>query len=273
MINKASADPREPHWLLLPGCSRDAVMALTQPKLTAEERERLANDLLEADSYERLSAWAKELFDRAHERHVWHLGFAPAGERLHGGACEQSCKTLADVRATLAECQGARGMRVDGAGRRTHEVRVDWEKTVLDADVLCPDCGSLTHHHGVFPDLLLQCSICGGWYSADAGLYLGDEVRVIVRGYRLRKHARIAWMLEEAIRDREAEPGNEDYRDELRERSATEFADEGQLCAHLLTKRSCHICGLEEQMRRARGRRAPRVRASLRDLSHPSRVP
>jgi hypothetical protein len=144
-------------------------------------------------------------------------------------------------------------MRVNGAGRRTHEVRVDWEKTVLDADVLCPDCGALTHHHGVFPDLVLQCSICGGWYSADAGLYLGDEVRVIVRGYRLRKHARVAWMLEEAIRDREAESGKEDYRDQIRERSAIEFAGEGELCAHLLPKGDCRICSLEEEVRWVRG--------------------
>ena len=103
-------------------------------------------------------------------------------------------------------------------------VRIAWERTVLDGDLRCVMCDSESRFHGVFPELSLRCPVCGSWQPANRGDYEGDDQTTLILGRRLREHGNTAWMLEQALRDRESEEGHKGYRAELSERARAHFA-------------------------------------------------
>jgi len=156
-------------------------------------------------------------------------------------------------------------------------VRVDWSETVLDATLSCPDCGALTHYHGITPDLLVQCELCGAWYAAyDAG-WMGDGVFGISSGRVLWGHIRTQWMLEQAVAELERLAPGRDHRAELREACEVVLRDPSELCPHLRPRGSCPVCrdaarveSLEEDNQRLRAERCCEscaITASARLLS------
>jgi hypothetical protein len=140
-----------------------------------------------------------------------------------------------------------------GWGRK---VRIDWGQTVLDATLRCADCGHVTHLHGVFPDLLLQCALCGSWYPAYDCQWIADGAYGISSSWSLREYARAEWMLALAIQDRLAEPEGDDYDIHLRRRCEAHFTEAGRLCEHLKPKGDCRLCRVQESLRETNGEAA-----------------
>jgi len=60
MTDDSGVEPRRAHWLV-PAFSSDALRALDDPSLTAEERERIMNEHLEGIAYDVLSGWSMPL--------------------------------------------------------------------------------------------------------------------------------------------------------------------------------------------------------------------
>ena len=60
MTDDAGVEPGRAHWLL-PAFSRDALRALDDPNLTAEERERIMDEYLEGVAYDVLHGETRPL--------------------------------------------------------------------------------------------------------------------------------------------------------------------------------------------------------------------
>ena len=61
---------------ILPEYSRTGAIAVNNPNLSLEDRRRLRDELIAAESYEELSPWAKAHYDEAYVIYLQRFGSA-----------------------------------------------------------------------------------------------------------------------------------------------------------------------------------------------------
>jgi len=255
-------DPRFFHWQL-PALAREDVDRLSDSSCTREERERIRERYLEREAYDLMSGRTMPVRELVRFQGEWQYAPAQHPDADEGRACELSCRSLARARGELLRCQAWLGAEGQLVPRGNPGVRIVWEQTVLDAEMDCHNCGAVTHHHAVYPDLSLRCPLCGWWQPAYVGDYLGDDKVVLILGRRLREQAQTAWMLAQAVREVERRDGQPGYGDELRRRAAGRIL--GERSSSLAYEETLRADAAEERMRAAE-LEAATLRAELRWL-------